>query len=348
VLLRIENLHTHVTDGDGRALSAVAGVSLSLERGQTLALVGESGCGKSLTAASIPRLLPPGARIAHGAIWFDGRDLVTLPEAALRRLRGDRIAMMFQEPMTCLNPVLSIRAQLTEVLRLHRRLAGRAARSRAVALLDQVGLREPERRAREFPHQLSGGMRQRVMIAMALACEPDLLIADEPTTALDVTIQAQILELLRDLQRRREMAMLFITHDLGVVAELADEVAVMYAGRIVEHAPTARLFSAPRHPYTRGLLDCTPRIESAEPDAAGEPPSGRNLARRLPVIPGEVPDLRHRPAGCAFHPRCELAGAEPRCQGDIPPLEPVHGAPGVHTCACWMANATPASAFPLG
>jgi peptide/nickel transport system ATP-binding protein len=322
VLLRIENLQTQF-DTPGGTLRAVDGVSLSIAPAQTLALVGESGCGKSLTALSIVQLVPPPGRVAAGHVWFHDRDLLALPESDLRAVRGNRIAMIFQEPMTSLNPLLRVGEQIGETLRVHRRASARAARERSVELLHRVGLDAPEQRVRDYPHQLSGGMRQRVMIAMALACEPELLIADEPTTALDVTIQAQILTLLRELQRQSGLAMLFITHDLAVVAQIADAVSVMYAGRIVEHAPANALFAQPRHPYTQALLRCTPPIA---PHTTG---------RRLPVIPGDVPRLAQRPPGCAFHPRCQCRGEDPRCRMHAPAL--LATADG-HACACWVGR----------
>ncbi|MGD8453940.1 MAG: ABC transporter ATP-binding protein [Phycisphaerae bacterium] len=320
MLLTVEDLHTHFVTPDG-PVAAVAGVSLSLDRGKTLALVGESGCGKTVTALSILRLLPAGtSRIVGGRILFGGHDLLGLSEREMGAVRGNRIAMVFQEPMTSLNPVLRIGRQIEEVLERHRGLGDAAARARTVELLDQVGIPQPSLRCRQYPHELSGGLRQRALLAMALACGPDLLIADEPTTALDVTLQAQILALLRARQQASGLAILFITHDLGVVAEMADDVCVMYAGRIVEQGATADVLRAPAHPYTRGLLACTPRL------AAGPV--------RLNVIPGEVPDPRRRPGGCAFHPRCDLGGAEPRCQREQPDLRPVAAG---RRCACWLS-----------
>jgi oligopeptide/dipeptide ABC transporter ATP-binding protein len=317
----------------GRAVRVLEGVEFALDRGRTLALVGESGSGKSVAALSIIQLLPPGAAIRAGRVEFDGQVLADadsgspwfLDERAACALRGARLAMIFQEPLTCLNPVLPIGRQVAEPLQLHRRLSAGAARAEAIRLLKQVGIPAAEQRIDDYPHRLSGGMRQRVMIAMALACRPALLIADEPTTALDVTIQAQILALLRDLQRQTGMALLFITHDLGVVAQLADEVAVMYAGRIVERAPVADLFADPKHPYTRGLLACLPDVEAAA--APG---------RRLPVIPGEPPSPARRPEGCAFHPRCAAGRDEPRCRAEVPALRDSGG--GRHV-SCWLADA---------
>jgi len=322
-LLDIHNLVTAFHTPAGR-VPAVDGVSLSIERGKTLGLVGESGCGKSVTAMSILRLVAAPGVIESGSILLerDGRtdDLVTLPERELRRVRGGRIGMIFQEPMTSLNPVFTIGDQIAEAVRLHRDVTPHGARARALEMLRLVRLADPERRLDEYPHQLSGGMRQRVMIAMALACEPDLVIADEPTTALDVTIQAQILDLLDDLRRRLGTAILLITHDLGVVAETCDDVAVMYAGRIVEHAPAAELFAHPRHPYTIGLLAARPTGRRSGP---------------LTTIPGMVPAPRDFPAGCRFHPRCGFARL-PDCATHAPAL--VEIAPG-HLVRCPFAGA---------
>ncbi|MFL5141540.1 MAG: ABC transporter ATP-binding protein, partial [Microvirga sp.] len=288
-LLDVENLQTHFRTPDG-VNRAVDGVSFQVKEGETLAIVGESGCGKSVTANSILRLIPePPGKIA-GAIRFQGRDLLALPERAMRDIRGNDISMIFQEPMTSLNPVLTIGRQLCETLRLHEGIERRAAEDRAVEMLNLVGIPEARRRLREYPHQLSGGMRQRVMIAMALACNPKLLIADEPTTALDVTIQAQILDLMRDLKRRIGAAIVLITHAPGVVAEDAERVMVMYAGKKVEEAPVAALFRSPRHPYTQGLLGAVPKLGSS---LAGE-------ATRLAEIPGLVPSLKARLRGCVF------------------------------------------------
>ena len=295
---------------------AVDGVSLALDSGHTLGLVGESGCGKTMTALSIMRLVPPPGRIAGGQIWFAGRDLMTLSEAGMRALRGNEIAMIFQEPMTSLNPVFTVGNQIAEAIRLHQHVGRRAARAMAVEMLRLVEMPEPERRAAEYPHQLSGGMRQRVMIAMALSCRPRLLIADEPTTALDVTIQAQILDLLADLRTRLGMALLLVTHDLGVVAERTDDVAIMYAGRLVEHGAVNRVFQRPLHPYTRGLLHSMPQL-------------GNGKRRRLEAIPGVVPDLLRSPSGCRFRDRCPVA--IPACAHTDPVLEAYE--PG-HAAAC--------------
>lgn len=339
MLLEIENLRCEIEFTGARA---VEHVSLCLEAGETLALVGESGCGKSLTALSIPRLLPTGIRMASGRVCFEGCDLAALPERDLRRVRGRRIGMIFQEPLTSLNPVLTIGEQVAEPLRLHRRLSARAAADRAVQLLSQVGIRDPAERARSFPHELSGGMRQRAMIAMAVACEPALLIADEPTTALDVTVQSQILELLRTLQRNSGMAVLLITHDLGVVAQVADRVCVMYSGRIVEQARATELLLAPQHPYTRALLRSMPTLDGAARDVASRGTAPQARRPRLPVIPGDVPGPATRPGGCAFHPRCDLAAGDPRCLTEVPELEALpsrrSGQPADREnrlCACW-------------
>ncbi len=287
-LLSVEHLTTGF-DVDGRFLPAVIDVSFEVGRGETLCLVGESGSGKSVTAFSIMRLVQRPGRIARGRILFDGRDLLTLSEREMQEVRGTGVALIFQEPMTALNPVFTIGSQIEETLRVHGRATRRTARAKAIELLDAVSIPEPDRRAGEYPHQLSGGLRQRALIAMALSCDPAVVIADEPTTALDVTIQAQILELLRDLQKRMGLALLLITHDLGVVAEMADRVAVMYAGRIVEQAPAGALFSNPRHPYTRGLMGSTP---------------GGARGSRLVAIGGNVPPLGELPPGCCFEPRC--------------------------------------------
>jgi peptide/nickel transport system ATP-binding protein len=295
-LLEVENLQTHFRTPDG-VNRAVDGVSFQIEAGQTLAVVGESGCGKSVTAMSILRLIaePPG-KIA-GSIRFQGKNLLDLPEHEMRRIRGNEISMIFQEPMTSLNPVLTVGRQIGETLRLHQGLDWKAANARAIEMLTLVGISEPKRRLSEYPHHLSGGMRQRVMIAIALACNPKLLIADEPTTALDVTIQAQILNLLQDLKNRVGAAIMLITHDLGVVAETAERVIVMYAGRKVEEAPVIELFRTPRHPYTKGLLGALPKLGSSLTNTAG----------RLAEIPGVVPNLKQRIVGCVFADRCDRA-----------------------------------------
>jgi oligopeptide/dipeptide ABC transporter ATP-binding protein len=287
-------------------VKAVNGVSFHLDRGELLGLVGESGCGKSITALSIMRLISPPGKIVGGEIAFDGKNLLQLSEAEMRQMRGDDIAMIFQDPMTSLNPVFTVGEQIAEALRLHRKLSRKEARVAAIDAMREVAIPDPARRADDYPHQLSGGMRQRVMIAMALACNPKLLIADEPTTALDVTIQAQILELLDELRKSRELAVLLITHDLGVVAEVADRVAVMYTGKIVEESPVEELFARPRHPYTEGLLRSVPKL-SAEHVAKKE---------RLDTIEGVVPSPTDLPPGCHFAPRCHYR--MPRCtEGEI-------------------------------
>ncbi|MBX6372996.1 MAG: ABC transporter ATP-binding protein [Acetobacteraceae bacterium] len=320
-LLEIENLQTHFRTPGG-IVRAVDGVSFQVEAGETLAVVGESGCGKSVTAMSVLRLIPePPGKIA-GSIRFQGRDLLKLSEREMRGIRGNEISMIFQEPMTSLNPVLTVGRQIGETLRLHQGLDRKAAEARAVEMLQLVGIPEPARRVREYPHQLSGGMRQRVMIAIALACNPKLLIADEPTTALDVTIQAQILDLMRDLKRRVGAAIVLITHDLGVVAEVAERVVVMYAGRKVEEAPVGSLFRTPRHPYTQGLLGSVPKLGS----------SLTGTETRLQEIPGLVPSLRQRIEGCVFASRC--AYATDLCRKVAPALE--QKAPG-HAAACHYA-----------
>jgi peptide/nickel transport system ATP-binding protein len=325
-LLAVDDLATHFFTRDG-VVRAVDGVSFTVGRGEVLAIVGESGCGKSVTSLSIMRLIasPPG-KVVKGRVLFEGRDLLQLSEAEMRRIRGNAISMIFQEPMTSLNPVLTIGRQIAEALVLHQGSTREQAARRAVEMLRLVRIPEAERRARQYPHQLSGGMRQRVMIAMALACEPRLLIADEPTTALDVTIQAQILDLMRELQRKTGAAIVLITHDLGVVAEMAERVVVMYAGRKVEEAPVRELFAHPRHPYTRGLLDSIPKLE-AGPDGHGR---GR---KRLAEIAGTVPSLLDPIVGCAFAPRCRYATA--RCRTDAPTLE--EKAPG-HYAACFESE----------
>ena len=325
-LLRVDDLQTHFHTRDG-VVRAVDGVSFEVMPGETLAVVGESGCGKSVTAMSILRLLPmPPARIAGGRIEFEGRNLLELSEPEMRKVRGNAISMIFQEPMTSLNPVLTIGRQIAEALVLHRGMSEREATARATEMLRKVHIPEAERRITQYPHELSGGMRQRVMIAMALACGPRLLIADEPTTALDVTIQAQILELMRELRDATGASIILITHDLGVVAEIAHRVVVMYAGRKVEEASIEELFAAPRHPYTRGLLGSMPHLG----DSVNE------TGKRLVEIPGMVPSLKEPPPGCLFAPRCP--NAEDRCMSEAPPLER-HGAG--HWAACWNPVAGP-------
>ena len=321
-LLEIENLQTHFRTPDG-VNRAVDGVSFTVEAGETLAIVGESGCGKSVTASSVLRLIPEPPGKIKGSIRFEGVDLLKLDERTMRNIRGNQISMVFQEPMTSLNPVLTVGRQIGETLRLHQGLGREAAERRVVEMLRLVGIAEPERRAREYPHQLSGGMRQRVMIAIALACNPKLLIADEPTTALDVTIQAQILDLMSELKQRVGAAIILITHDLGVVAEIAERVLVMYAGRKVEEAPVGELFRSPRHPYTQGLLGALPKLGS----------SLNEKATKLVEIPGAVPSLKQRIAGCVFASRCALA--RDVCRHVPPALE--LKAPG-HLAACHFAS----------
>jgi len=318
-LLELRELQTHFFTDDG-VIRAVDGVSFAIEPGETLAVVGESGSGKSVTSLSILRLVssPPG-RIVGGQIKFRGRDLLTLSDAEMRSIRGREISMIFQEPMTSLNPVYTCGEQILEVLMLHEKLDRKTARARTVDLLRLVGIPSPEQRVDEYPHQMSGGMRQRVMIAMALACRPALLIADEPTTALDVTIQAQILDLLKGLRQELGMAVLLITHDLGVVAETADRVAVMYAGQVVEYCDVRPAFRSTRHPYTAGLLASLPKL-GAETE-------------RLRVIPGNVPNPANFPSGCRFHPRCPIAVE--RCRTEMPALRDVGGG---HLARCFRAE----------
>jgi oligopeptide/dipeptide ABC transporter ATP-binding protein len=319
VLLDVRNLQTQFQTGGG-VVRAVDGVSWDVQAGETVALVGESGCGKSVSALSVMRLVAaPAGRIVGGEVWFKGRDLLSLSEEEMRQVRGREIAMVFQEPMTSLNPVLSIGRQLTETMEIHLGMTPAQARARAAELLVMVGISDPERRLSQYPHQFSGGMRQRMMIAMALACSPPLILADEPTTALDVTIQAQVLELLKELSGRLGAAMLVITHNLGVVARYAARVNVMYAGRIAERGTAREIYANPRHPYTLGLLRSVPRLD--EPRKA-----------KLVPIPGQPPDLSRLPAGCAFAPRC--AYAIERCRLEAPPLGEIE--PG-HLSACWRA-----------
>jgi peptide/nickel transport system ATP-binding protein len=317
-LLDIRGLETHFASEDG-IVRAVDGVDLCVAPGETLGVVGESGCGKTVTALSVLKLIPmPPGRIVGGEIRWQGRDLVPLADKALRRIRGKEIGIVFQEPMTALNPVYPVGAQIAETVRLHDGLGRRAARDKAIEMLRLVHIPNPERRVHDYPHQFSGGMRQRVMIAMALCCNPKLLIADEPTTALDVTIQAQILELLAEMKSRLGMAVVLITHAMGVVAETAERVVVMYAGKVVEEAPVGELFARPRHPYTQGLIRSIPYDGVA---------AGRKA--RLEVIPGVVPDLANPPPGCRFAPRCQFAHTA--CTTAPPPLREV--APG-HKVAC--------------
>ncbi|MGI8837873.1 MAG: ABC transporter ATP-binding protein [Pyrinomonadaceae bacterium] len=311
-LLEVNSLQTHFPTRAG-LVRAVDDVSFYIDKGELLGLVGESGCGKSITALSIMRLIAPPGKIVGGDISFDGRNLLKLSDSEMRAIRGDDIAMIFQDPMTSLNPVFTVGEQIAEALRLHRKLSRKAAREGAIEAMREVSIPDPARRIDDYPHQLSGGMRQRVMIAMALACDPKLLIADEPTTALDVTIQAQILELLNELRKNRELAVLLITHDLGVVAEVADRVAVMYTGRIVEESPVEELFARPRHPYTEGLLRSVPKLTTA---AAGK-------AERLETIEGTVPSPTQLPPGCHFAPRCPYR--MPRCTTEEIPLYDLEG-----------------------
>jgi peptide/nickel transport system ATP-binding protein len=317
-LLEVRDLRTRFASERGE-VHAVDGVDLSLERGRTLGIVGESGCGKSVTALSIMGLVPqPPGRIAGGEVLFEGEDLLQAPARRMRDLRGDKLSMIFQEPMTSLNPAFPAGDQVAEALLRHRKISPKEARDQAVEMLRKVRIPSPERRARDYPHQLSGGMRQRVMIAMALACDPRLLIADEPTTALDVTIQAQILELMRLLRAELGTAIILITHDLGVIAELADDVIVMYAGKVVERCAAERLFAEPQHPYTIGLLGSIPRLHLAQ--------------ARLSAIEGVVPDPVAFPQGCRFHPRCPFA--VDKCRAEVPPLIKVSEN---HEAACWRA-----------
>jgi oligopeptide/dipeptide ABC transporter ATP-binding protein len=320
-LIDIRDLHTQFFTDDGLA-RAVDGVSYSLQKGETVGVVGESGCGKSVTALSVLRLIPnPPGRIVGGEILFEGTNLLDLSPAEMRRIRGNDISMIFQEPMTSLNPVFTIGNQIAEAVRLHQGLSKKEALNKAIEMLALVGIPVPERRVHEYPHQLSGGMRQRAMIAMALSCNPKVLIADEPTTALDVTIEAQILDLMRNLQSELGTAIIMITHDLGVVAEMARKVVVMYAGKIVEQAPVEAIFAEPNHPYTQGLLQSLPRVDK---DATG----GKH---RLQEIPGIVPSLLNLPKGCKFASRCPKAMAV--CEEEEPVLEQV--APD-HFSSCWL------------
>jgi oligopeptide/dipeptide ABC transporter ATP-binding protein len=320
-LLTVKDLSTYFFTEEGIA-RAVQDVSLCIKKGKTFALVGESGCGKSVTALSVMRLVPsPPGKIVGGEILFGNRNLLGLSEKRMRGIRGNKIAMIFQEPMTSLNPVYTVGDQIVEAIRLHQRKSTSAAWTDAVEMLQKVGIADPQQRVSEYPHQMSGGMRQRVMIAMAISCRPELLIADEPTTALDVTIQAQILDLLDDLQEREGMSILLITHDLGVVAERADDIAVMYASRIVEVADAKQLFAEPLHPYTQGLLKSLPRLGIS--------------AKRLQTISGVVPEPLQFPPGCKFHPRCPTGHDDRRCQTDEPGLREVQ--PG-RCVACWYAR----------
>ena len=317
ILLDVKNLSTYFYTDDG-VVKAVENVSFSLEKGQTLGLVGESGCGKSVSSYSIMQLIPmPPGKIVSGEILFKGENLLKYNEKQMRRIRGNDIAMIFQEPMTSLNPVYTVGDQIIEAIKLHQKLNYRASRKKAIQMLDKVGIPSPDQRIDEYPHQMSGGMKQRVMIAMALSCNPDLLIADEPTTALDVTIQAQILDLMQELKDEYGMSILFITHDLGVIAQMADEIAVMYASHIVEKASASEIFKNPRHPYTIGLFNSIPRIGTKK--------------ELLNVIPGTVPNPLDFPDGCKFNPRCFFKQDE--CEKKNPQLELVSDN---HECACWF------------
>ena len=319
-LLKIRNLHTYFFLDEG-VLKAVDGIDLDLKEGETLGIVGESGCGKSVTALSILQLIPsPPGKIVKGEIYFEGRDLLALSEAEMRKIRGHSISMIFQEPMTCLNPVFQVGDQISEILRLHEGISRKEAWERSIEMLRMVGIPSPERRVKEYPHHLSGGMRQRAMIAMAMACSPKLMIADEPTTALDVTIQAQILELMTYLKQERAMSLILITHNLGVIAETVQNVMVMYAGRIFEYADVRSIFVNPRHPYTQGLLNSIPRVDKEE-----------TKKERLEAIPGLVPSLLDLPKGCKFSERCKYAFHP--CVGEEPPLR--ENDPG-HFVRCWL------------
>jgi len=318
-ILQVENLVTEFSTPSG-TLRAVEGVNFQVEKGKVLGIVGESGCGKSVTALSVMRLLPvPFGKVKEGKILFKGENLLTLPEKEMQKIRGKHISMVFQEPMTSLNPVFTIGNQISEMVRLHLQLNRSDGKQKAIELLQRVGIPAPERRVDEYPHQLSGGMRQRVMIAMAISCHPDLIIADEPTTALDVTIQAQILVLLQELRTQIGMAMVLISHDLGVIAEVAEEVVIMYAGRIVEQAKTEDLFSTPRHPYTKGLLDSLPRFDQGK---------GKT---RLRTITGSVPKFNDLPKGCKFSTRCQWV--MDRCHTEEPDL--IKQTPQ-HLSRCWL------------
>jgi peptide/nickel transport system ATP-binding protein len=319
-LLNIENLKTHFFTDDG-VVMAVDGVDMCINAGETLAVVGESGCGKSVTALSVMRLIqsPPG-RIVEGSIRFGGKELTGLSDEEMRNIRGNQISMIFQEPMTSLNPVFRAGTQVAEAISLHQEVTQGQAMEKAVEMMAKVGIPDPDRRAREYPHQLSGGMRQRVMIAMALACNPQLMIADEPTTALDVTIQAQILDLMNDLKNDFGAAIMLITHDLGVVAEMAQRVVVMYTGQVVEEASSDALFASPKHPYTIGLMNSIPNLDQPVPED-----------RMLPTISGMVPSLLDLPTGCNFQERCPQAME--RCQIEAPPLFALNSG---HKARCWL------------
>ena len=318
-VLEIKDLATYFYTHDG-VVKAVDGISYEVQEGETLGIVGESGCGKSVSALSIMRLIadPPG-RIERGEVIFEGRDLLKLSDSEMRTVRGNRIGMIFQEPMTSLNPVLTIERQLTETLELHLKMTKMEARSRAGELIEMVGIPDPGRRLKDYPHQMSGGMRQRIMIAMAISCNPRLIIADEPTTALDVTIQAQFLRLIRELQQEKGTSVIWVTHDLGIVAQMCDRVNVMYAGRIVESAPVRKIYKEPQHPYTKALLDSVP-VMGVKRD-------------RLSQIEGQPPDLRSIPTGCPFWPRCD--SAMDICKEEYPPRTSMGGDDFVH---CWLTE----------
>jgi peptide/nickel transport system ATP-binding protein len=318
-LLELRELSTHyVSQGGSRVVKAVDSVTMALDRGETLGVVGESGSGKTTLALSILRLLPTAAKNAGGKMLFDGEDLLAKSPDEMRHIRGKKIAMILQDPMASLNPLFTIGDQVAEPLRVHEHMPRKPAWAKATALLKSVRITAPETRVREYPHQMSGGMRQRIVGAMGIACEPRLLIADEPTTSLDLTIQAQYLNLLRDLQREHGLALIFITHNLGIVAKMCDRVAVMYAGRLVEFGPVRKIFDAPRHPYTRALLQSLPRFGDAR--------------QRLTAIGGQPPDLSALPLGCAFHPRCP--DAIDKCRTEAPPET---GAGSGHTARCWVS-----------
>ena len=317
-LLEVRNLQTHFNTGNG-VVKAVDGVSFDVREGETVAIVGESGSGKSVTAMSVLRLIPnPPGQIVGGEILFDGKDLLHVQESEMRDIRGNRIAMIFQEPMTSLNPVFTIGRQVGEPIEIHQSLDSKGILEHCIELLRKVRIPDPEKRLHAYPHQFSGGMRQRAMIAMGLACEPRLIIADEPTTALDVTVQAQILELLKEVTRQSTSSLILITHDLGVVARYADRVNVMYAGRIVEHGPAREIYNSPKHPYTIGLMQSIPRLDD-------------NAGSRLVPIDGQPPDMSNPPSGCPFHPRCP--NVTDRCREKLPPLSKVNDG---HWKACWV------------
>ena len=325
-LLEVKDLKTHFFT-QGGVVKAVDGVSYDVQEGETLGLVGESGCGKSVSALSIMRLIPnPPGRIVGGEVLFEGKDLLKLPDRDMRRVRGKQISIVFQEPMTSLNPVLSIERQLTEALELHFGMNKKAARVEAVRRLEQVGIPDPDQRIKQFPHQFSGGMRQRVMIAMALSCDPKLIIADEPTTALDVTIQAQILELMKNISKEHGVSLIIITHNLGVVARYADRVNIMYAGKIIERGSAKEIYGNPRHPYTLGLLNSVPRLDLPRKE-------------KLDPIEGQPPDLANLPSGCAFRARCRYA--IDKCAEEAPPLASVDDG---HFSACFVADTLGAKA----